>query len=518
MRDRTGPDDARRVSLLRALCRWWRLAPILVALGAGALIGTSASLARQRPRLADHFALGVGTSTQAGGRSGEYLTETRAGDARTARKRGGRRHGARGRRHKSRAHPRTPKHRRKGHRHRRKHSVHPALPTWITLPGTVQSYSDAAVLTAENFDGFTGGGYLWAIGTRLGGPIMINYTQGIPAGTTSEVVDTLMTEPVAAHPLGLVVITLLAKFPQNGINPPHADGYFSVFDAATGARLVTSAPVSEESVRGELLGYVAGNIRLEAGGPTAGSTDNLATVTPAGDVTRAPFPGVEGTPGNPGSSVLGHPIAGRFLVGGEGESMNKCPTIWVVDIATEAVVSQTPCLADFADPFLGVYFDGSAIGVPGTAALLSATGGQLTAVGQFNQGAPKTSEPVRFAKPGVRSDLTMVQNEGYSYFVSMTNWATVFTASPQQTFTTFGIADDDVWVDTSHWEGDEYIGGPVVIDGHTGREVASSWSVFPVAGGTGWTLTSENSGDACCASEFLLRSAGPLLASLHSVP
>jgi hypothetical protein len=494
------------VSLLRALCRWWRLAPILIALSVGAATGASASLAGQRVRPVHEFALGVSGGIRGRGRpSAHLIVAGRAGEARAARKRA----------------------RRRG-RHRHKHLVHrhkrrsrprprPSSPAWITLPGTVQSYSDAALLAAENFDGFTGGGFLWAIGTRSGGPVKIDYTQGIPAGTSSEVADTLMTEPVAGHTLGLAVIALLVTFPQNGINPPHTDGYFSVFDAATGARLVTSAPVSEESVRGELLGYLAGNIRLEAGGPTIGSNDDFATVTPTGGVTRAPFPGVEGTPGYPGSSVLGPPVAGRVLVGGYSEPMDECPTIWVVNIATQAVVSQTPCLPDFADPFSGVYFDGSAIGVPGAAAFLSATGGQLTAAGQLDQNASKTSEPASFMNRGVRSDLTVVQNDGYSYFVSTTNWATVFTATPEQTFMPYGIADDDVWVDTSHWDAEEYIGGAIVIDGHTGREVASSWKVFPVTGGKGWTLTSENSGDACCASEFLLRSSGPLLASLNSV-
>jgi hypothetical protein len=332
------------------------------------------------------------------------------------------------------------------------------------------------------------------------------------------VADTLMTEPTAGHPLGLAVITLLVKFPQSGISPPHTVGYFSVFDAATGARLVTSAPVSEESVRGQLLGYMGGKIRLEAGGPIAGSNDDLATVTPTGGVTRAPFPGVEGTPGYNGSSVLDLPVAGRVAVGGYAEPLDECPTIWVVDIATEAVVSQTPCLPDIADPLSGVYFDGAAIGVPSAAAFLSASGGQLTWAGQFGQNASKTSEPARLMKPGVRSDITVLQNGGYSYFVSTTNWSTVFTAAPEQTFVPFGAADGDIWIDTSHWEAEEYIGGPIVIDGLTGREVAKNWNVFPVAGGKGWTLTSENSGDACCASEFLLRSSGPLLASLTSVP
>lgn len=420
------------------------------------------------------------------------------------------------------------KHRRSIHRHSHRHPVrrrkrrsrarsHLALPAWVTLPGTVQSHSDAALLTAENFDGFTAGGFLWAIGTRSGAPVRIDYTQGIPAGTSIEVAGTLMTEPVAEHPLGLAVITLLVTFPQNGINPPHTDGYFSVFDAATGARLVTSDPVSAESVRGYLLAYLGGDIRLEAGGPTIGSDDDLATVTPAGGVTRTPFPGVEGSPGYPGSFVVSEPVAGRVLIGGYNQPMDECPTIWVLDIATEGVVSQTPCLPDVGEPFEDAYFDGSAIGVPGAAAFLSATGGQLTAAGQFGQN-PSEPEPASFLGPGVRSDLALVQSGGYSYFVSTTNWATVFTATPEQAFMPYGIADDDVWVDTSHWEAEEYIGGPIVIDGHTGRELASFWKVFPVAGGNGWTLTSENSGDACCASEFLLRSSGTLLASLDSVP
>jgi hypothetical protein len=110
--------------------------------------------------------------------------------------------------------------------------------------------------------------------------------------------------------------------------------------------------------------------------------------------------------------------------------------------------------------------------------------------------------------PGARSDLTVVQNAGYSYFVSTTSWQTGFTATPGQSFTAYGVADDDVWVDTPR--------GAIVIDGHDGHEVANDWKVFPLAGGAGWTLTSTS--DVCCDREYLLRSSGPLLVSLSSVP
>lgn len=391
------------------------------------------------------------------------------------------------------------------HVHARRRRMPPQPSQWITLPGTMLSYTDVAVLTAEDFNGFTGGGVLWALGTRSGGPVEINFREGLPAGTADEVMGTLMTDPAPQHPLGLAVITLEVTFPQSGINPPHSVGYFSVFDAATGSHILTSAPFNWESASGSLIGYVHGDVRV--------GTVEFTTIDPAGHVSETAYPGEPGTPGYSGSRVMGPPVAGRVLIGGYSQPEDECATVYVVEVATEATLSQTPCLPNININPSDYYFDGSVFGVPGTPAFFRATGGQLTGAGELGP-----SKSGSFINPGARSDLTVVQNEGYSYFVSTSSWTTVFTATPEQTFTPYGVADDDVWVDTSHWEGVEYIGGHIVIDGHTGAQLSDNWKVYPIAGGEGWTLTSTP--DTCCTSlyEYLLRSTGTLLASLNSVP
>ena len=381
-------------------------------------------------------------------------------------------------------------------------------PAWLTLPGTMLSYSDVAVLTAEDFNGFTGGGILWALGTRSGGPVEIHFREGLPASTSDEVMSTLMTDAAPEHPLGLAVITLKVTFPQSGINPPHSVGYFSVFDASTGDHISTSASFNWESIDGSLIGYVKDDVRV--------GTEEFTTIDPAGHVSETAYPGEPRTPGYPGSSVVGPPVAGRILIGGYGQPGDECPIVYVVEVATEKTLSQTPCLPKGISIDNGkssnYYFDGSVFGVPDTPAFFRATGGQLTGAGQLG------NESASFIYPGARSDLTVVQNEGFSYFVSINSWTTVFTATPEQTFAPYGIADDDVWVDTSHWEGVEYIGGHIVINGHTGAQLSGNWKVYPIAGGEGWTLTSTP--DTCCTSksEYLLRSTGTLLASLNSVP
>jgi hypothetical protein len=206
-------------------------------------------------------------------------------------------------------------------------------------------------------------------------------------------------------------------------------------------------------------------------------------------------------------------------VEGYDQAPDACPTVYVVDVATEATVSQTRCLHDIDNrDYSNFYFDGSVFAVPNTPTFFLAASGQpLTAAGQLGPDSFDTgTASAGFMNPAARSDLTLVQNNGYSYFVSTTNWQTVFTATPDQVFSAYGIADDDVWVDTSHWEGVDYVGGRIVIDGHNGHEVAADWNVFPVAGGSGWTLASTQ--DVCCESEYLLRSSGTLLTSLSSVP
>lgn len=371
--------------------------------------------------------------------------------------------------------------------------------TWLSLPGTALATGNAALLLAEDGNGFTGGGYLWAIGTSSGELVRISLPEGLPPGTTPEVSGSMVTEPSAGHPLGLAVVLLDVTFPEEGINPRHDEGYYSVFDIATGQHISTSAPFDAELAHGGgLVGYFGGNIRL--------IDEDFVTIDAAGDVTHAPLPAA-------GAFPVGPPVAGHVLLEDYDQPNDVCPTAYVVDVATGTLLSKTPCIGRIdGQNYANVYFDGSVVGVPSANAFFAS--GPLTAPGQLGSNEGDTE----FIGAGARSDLTVVQNAGYSYFISTSTWQTVFTATPNQPFTVLGVADDDVWVDTSHWEGDEYVGGRIVIDGHTGAQIAAGWSVFPIAGGAGWTLASTDEGDCLCASDYLLRSAGPLVASLAPVP
>jgi hypothetical protein len=387
-------------------------------------------------------------------------------------------------------------------KHRALRRAKPQHARWISLDGTVLAHNDTALLTAENFLGsaFT---HLWSIGTRSGATVVIDLSKGIPGGTTSAVDGALVTAPSSGHPYGLAVVLLGVSFPQNGINPPYSHAYFSVFDAQSGKHLATSAPFD---AGGTPVAYINGAVRLAGG--------DFATVDQAGHVSQAQLPGT-------GSFVVSPPVSGRVLVEGYAQPSDGCPTVFVVDVATEATVSQSPCIHDIYNRnYSNFYFDGLAFGVPNASRFfLAATAQPLTPPGQLGPDAFETgTETAGFLNPGPRSDLTVVQNgaSGYSYVISTTTWQTVFTATPSQTFNALGVADDDVWVDTSHWEGVDYPGGPIVIDGHNGHEVASGWTVYPVAGGAGWTLASAR--EVCCSREYLLRSSGTLLASLRSAP
>ncbi len=415
------------------------------------------------------------------------------------------------------------KHKRSKRKHRRAHARHhppmhrrhraPSLnPQWITLPGSVVAYNEDAILTEDGYvHGDSGGGPIYhLIGTRHGSPITIDDRVGPPKGTLIEGFQTLLTPPVAGHPSGLAILLLRVKTPASGINPETGAGYFSVFDAATGTHLLTSAPFSEALLFSMPVAYVNGDLRLAGCG-------NYTTITPAGTVSEVPFPAGSPEPGG-ASCVVSAVVDDEILIYSPAES---CESVYVSNVVTQAIVSRSPCLRDddrsTSDitpvPLPGSgdwFFNGSAYVAPDMPAFSSAaTGSPLEPEGEFSL---ETSD----ALGGIRSNVALLDSSiqdprdgAPSYFVSTSSWQPVFTASGAQSFSAFGIADDDAWVEAA--------AGRIVIDALTGSTLADSWHVMPEAGGTGWTLAGESTG-ACCSSEYLLRSTGTMLASLGTAP
>lgn len=393
---------------------------------------------------------------------------------------------------------------------------------WMRLPGGVLSYTDDAVLTTGSvLSSQPDDDVVWAVGTRSGKPVAIDYSLGTPRDASIRVPGQLLTEPSPGHPLGLAVLTLDVAPSEDDSFDPY--GAFSVFDTATGQRLTTSARFDPDSVSGDLVGYIDGKVRIAG--------DDFATVDAAGRVTHSPLPGKQGDDFTSGPFVEGPPVNGRVLVAGYDEDPNwepsgepdeepdECPMMYVVDVATQATLSKTPCLHDhFNSNYSDFYFDGSVFAKPGTSTFFSAATGQpVSAAGQLGDDTfVSGSSSAIFLNPGARSDLTIVQNHGYTYFVSTTSWQTLFATTPDEPLTGYGIADDDVWIDTYHWEGTDYDGERLVIDGHDGRVLARDWDVLPVAGGSGWTLARTNG--VCCDRTYLLRSSAPLVSALSSVP
>ena len=332
--------------------------------------------------------------------------------------------------------------------------------------------------------------------TRSGNVSTIDGADGMPSGTHTLIDESYLTEPSAGYPLGLVVLVLAVRFPADGINPAYTRGYYSVFDASTEQRLSTSAPFDESQVyNSEFLGFDNGDIRL--------AYNDFITVDAAGNITHTPFPGGGSGETATGSFVESPPVDGRILVEGYADAEGECPTVWAVDVATLQTLSSTGCLHDTNDRNFGDwYFDGSVYGVPAHAAFVSATtGADITTAGELGpDGSGAFTQ-------GVRSDVALFQN-GKSYFVSTSTWNPVFIAGASQGFTAYGIADDDAWVDAA--------GGRIVIDAKTGRTLYKGWRVFPVYGGSGWTVASTL--DVCCETQYLLRSQGTLVAALPTTP
>lgn len=411
--------------------------------------------------------------------------------------------------HKCKTHKKHGKHHKckKKHKKHKKHKKkHKSAARWIRLPGSVLAHTDDALLTRDSVLSPSGGGDVppvyHVLGTRAGPDVIIDGRSGVPPGTTAEGDEQLLTPPTSGHPLGLAVLLLRVTTPASGINPEQAHGYFSVFDAATGTHLFTSAPfdANSDALGSQPVAYVDGSVRL------AGC--EYTTVNAAGNISHTPFPGHGTDPGTE-SCRASDVVDGRILIAGYDQAPDACPTVYVSDVISQGTLSQSPCLETVDNPSAWL-FNGGAYGVWNTPTIFAASNSSpLTAPNEFD-----ISEGHAAFLGGVRSDLVLVypdhgeDGDGPSYFVSTSSWQPVFTAAPDQVFTPYGIADDYAWVDGP--------AGRVVVDARTGSEVAADWRVYPEAGGTGWTLASEN--DVCCDREYLLRSNGTLLQSLSNVP
>ena len=330
----------------------------------------------------------------------------------------------------------------------------------------------------------------YLVGTRSGLPFRIDGRAGIASSMRVQGLSELLTPPAVGHPDGFAVITLAATTPPNGINPEKTNGYFSVFDAATGRHLFTSAPVSVSVLSATPIALVKDELRL--------ASCEYINVSRSGAVGHVAFPGEQIE--NEGPACIASPVvAGKIIIYGSGNG--TCPTAFVSDVNSETTVSRSPCLSDLDRGRDHGFFNGSAYGIEDVPNFISAaTGSPLAAEGTF-----KPSQGFARFLAGPRSDIVLMYSTALpspAYFVSTSNWQPVFTASSEQSFTPFGIADDDAWV--------EGAAGRVVIDARTGRTVAHGWGTFPEAGGAGWTLTVAP--DVCCSHEYLVRGPGPLTA------
>ena len=413
--------------------------------------------------------------------------------------------------HRSSKHKHRKAHTRRHRPKRKRHNTRSSIPRWITLPGSVVAYNEDAILTEDGYvHGDNGGGPIYhLVGTRAGLSIAINDAVGLPVGTSAEGFQPFLTQPLPGHPGGLVILPLRVKTPPSGINPETSTGYFSVFDATTGAHLVTSAPFSEAALFNTPVAYINGDLRLAGCG-------GYTTISPAGTVSGVPFP--PGSPDTGPSCAASAVVDNEILVYSPNEG---CEAVYVSNVVTQSIVSQSPCLpsedrspSDITSvPLPGSgdwFFNGTAYGAQFARGIFSAaTGSPLEPEGEL---ALEKFDILA----GIRSSVVLVDASisdpgvgGPSYFVSTSTWQPVFTATSAQRFRAFGLADNDAWV--------EGAAGRIVINALTGSTVASHWNVLPEAGGAGWTIAGESTG-ACCSSEYLLRSKGTMLTSLRTAP
>jgi hypothetical protein len=415
------------------------------------------------------------------------------------------------RQHKNSKHKRRNTHTKHHPRKREHHSTRSPTPQWLTLPGTVIGYNEDAILTEDSYvHGDNGGGPIYhVVGTRAGLPIAINDVAGLPAGTSAEGFPPFLTQPQPEHPRGLVVLPLRVKTPPSGINPEMNRGYFSVFDATTGAHLITSAPFSEAALFNTPVAYINGSLRLAGCG-------GYTTITPAGAVSEVSF--LPGSPDTGPSCAASAVVDNEILVYSPNE---ECEAVYVSNVVTQSIVSQSPCLpsedrspSDITSvPLPGSgdwFFNGTAYGAQFARGIFSAaTGSPFEPEGELALEKFDILAGVRSSVVLVDASISDPGVDGPSYFVSTSTWQPVFTATNAQRFRAFGLADNDAWV--------EGAAGRIVINALTGSTVASHWNVLPEAGGAGWTLAGESTG-ACCSSEYLLRSKGTMLASLRIAP
>jgi hypothetical protein len=386
----------------------------------------------------------------------------------------------------------------------------PSPSPWLTLPGTVVTYNDLALLTETSYvRGPNGGGPIYdLVGTHGGVTIPIDDRLGTPPSTTVEGLQSLLTPPMAGHPSGIAALVMRVTTPAIGIEPARSSAYYSLFDAATGTHILTSGPFEEGPLFEEPVAVVGESLRFVGCG-------SYVTIAPSGAVNKTPLPGSKGPePENCTLRAVSAVINEQVLIYSQVEG---CPTVYVTNVITEGTISHSPCLSantvhDVPTPAPAPaalsgsddwFFDGAAYAAPNEEKFFSATtGAVLEPEGTF---ALEHSDVLG----GIRSSVALIDSDigfaagGPSYFVSTSSWLPVFTANNELGFRAFGIADNDAWV--------EGAAGRVVISTLTGTLLATGWNLFPEAGGAGWTLAAESNG-ACCDTEYLLRSSEPMLA------
>jgi len=373
---------------------------------------------------------------------------------------------------------------------------------WFTIDGAVVAVSDDAILSLGGADPtYT------LIGTRAGSPITIDPRLGLPPGTEISANETgifeeaTLTPPVPGHPQGVAIVAMDTQTQPQGINPATFGFNYAVFDAGTGQHVLTSATAPRGPNILRPLTYLEGSVGV------GGSAYEV--ISPSGQVTEFPWPGSE-------PYVLSPVVNGRVLVEATEGSEGQCPVIWVYDLASKAPVSTSPCLRRSPSlTFGGSIFNGNAYASRDDPFVYSAaSGAALTTKDEFGPyEGYEEGLGIKYME-GARSDLILAYppsyGEGPSYFVSTATWQPVFTVPEASWFEPFGIADDYVWL--------EGASGKIVIDGRTGIQVASNWTVAPVNGGSGWTLTSTDPIRCCGSQAYLLRSTGTLLENLSTAP
>ena len=383
---------------------------------------------------------------------------------------------------------------------------------WVTLPGTMVSHTDNALLLSDGASttqytliGATGQWLRTLKPSPALAPATIDNNEGYDEGA-------VLTQAVPQYPDGTTLVSAAATTPANGLTAETDRYYLLQFNNATG-NLITKANLGAANLDQEPVPVVTSDNSASVVGTTSSSVVMERVSLASGKVeARVTIPNADY-----------NDSYGKYVL----LTIEKpvCDLLDVFDATTLSRISTNRICIPGGVPADQV-FGGVAKGFFLSATQYSGQADQnansypfsVTTGARLGHALPKAFGGLQ-ETVGPRSTIAVAWDSGSDQgmpmadagFYQETTWSLVYRVHNSQglSFSCSGIADNDIWVTTTS--------GNIVVNGLTGAQIESGWKLYPVAGGTGWTVFDGPQSNGS-PQQYLLRSTQPAVNALASAP